>query len=390
MFGRSFFTLLRARLNKNRCFCPEGISLPKNLCFQFGNYSSSVTIQKKLPSPEELYFAGGCTPHDTPGVLTVCDEHTAPIVRRIFGEASSGIPLLALPPGEDKKDWKTVETILRFARKHGLGRDGLFIGVGGGVVCDLTGFAASVYMRGAGLVLVPTTLLCMVDASLGGKTGFDLENIKNFAGSFYPARGIIIAVEVLNSLPAHEWKSGISELIKTAVLDPDTRSFEVLKKPFIPASNMERLLSLIERAVLVKGKIVEADPRETGTKRALLNLGHSFGHALESALGLGTISHGEAVAWGMARACELGIKLEITPPERAAAILRILKAWGYETSLPYPRSLNTAAFEEALKNDKKKKAGTLRFVVPGAEQARLVNGDARVETYLETIKLNLS
>jgi 3-dehydroquinate synthase len=230
----------------------------------------------------------------------------------------------------------------------------------------------------------------MVDASVGGKTGFDLENIKNFAGSFYPARGIVIAAEALNSLPEREWKSGISELIKTAVLDWDQESFEALKAPFVPASDTEKILALIERAVLIKGKIVEADPRETGTERALLNLGHSFGHALESSLGLGTISHGEAVAWGMARACELGLELGITPPERASAILHTLKAWAYETSLPYPRPVNKALFESALWNDKKKKAGLLRFVVPGAEQALLVNWDTRVASYLEAIKLNLS
>jgi 3-dehydroquinate synthase len=366
-------------------FCPEGFFLPKYFRFQFASHSSSVTLQETLPSIAELYSAAGCIPRQT-AALAVCDENTAPLLRRI----SAGLPFVVLPPGEDKKNWEAVETILKAARKHGLGRDGLFIGIGGGVICDLTAFAASVYMRGAALALVPTTLLCMVDASLGGKTGFDLENIKNFAGSFYPAKGIVIATEVLSTLPEREWKSGIAELIKTAILDQDGKSFEALKEPFDPASQGDKLLSLIERAIAVKGKIVEEDPQENGTERVLLNLGHSFGHALESALGLGTISHGEAVAWGMARACELGLKLGICPAERAAAILAVLGAWGYETAVPWPRPLNMQAFEDALQSDKKKKAGMLRFVVPAASGACLVNADTNVTTYLETLKLSLS
>jgi 3-dehydroquinate synthase len=252
-----------------------------------------------------------------------------------------------------------------------LGRDGLFAGFGGGVVCDLTAFAASVYMRGAALVLVPTTLLCMADACLGGKTGFDLGGIKNLVGTFYPARFIVLASDLLRTLPPAEWKSGAAELIKTAILSGDPDFLEQFTEPRTFPENPESMLPLLSRALRIKGRIVESDPQETGTDRALLNLGHTFGHALEAALGFGTISHGEAVAWGLARSCELGQELGITPPELGRKILSILAAGGYETAAPYPLPLNPGIFWEALESDKKKKDGKLRFVVPAAEGARL-------------------
>jgi 3-dehydroquinate synthase len=299
------------------------------------------------------------------------------------------VPAVVLPPGESGKDWAAVETILRAAQKQGLGRDGLFIGAGGGVVCDLTAFAASVYMRGAGLVLVPTTLLSMVDASVGGKTGFDFGGIKNLAGTFYPARGIVIAADSLKTLPEKEWKSGMAELIKTAVLDEDPCFFERLKKLPRGIKDPGSFAPFIEEALRVKGRIVERDPRETGTERVLLNLGHTFGHALEASLGLGTISHGEAVAWGIARSCELGMELGLTPPERGEAIFAVLQDWGYETKVP-PLPLDPSLFRSALFSDKKKKNGMLRFVVPGVEGARLAGWNTQVERYLEKLVSKIS
>jgi 3-dehydroquinate synthase len=295
------------------------------------------------------------------------------------------------------------------------------------VICDCTAFAASIYMRGTALALVPTTLLCMVDASLGGKTGFDLEGIKNLAGTFYPAGMILIAAEALKTLPRREWKSGMAEVIKTAILDRNPVFFEALGKTAVfpgqpdmgelrdwisgttespPADHFyKQILPFIEQAVLVKGRIVAEDPREdssfpqeqpdTPGGRALLNLGHTFGHALESALGLGTISHGEAVAWGMARSCELGKKLGITPPDRAAAILQTLKAWGFTTAVSgFSVAGKTDAalgrkFQDALFSDKKKQGGKLRFVVPRTEGAVLVQQNDQVTAYLDSLYAEL-
>jgi len=358
--------------------------------FHFGSIVSSIIIRETMPGSPEEFFGLLRNPAITGGIknaIAVCDENTAPLARNL------GIPWLILPAGEKNKNWTSVETILRFAKTGGLGRDGLFIGIGGGVVCDLTAFAASIYMRGAVLALIPTTLVCMADAALGGKTGFDLEEIKNLAGTFYPAGTILIAAETLKTLPGREWKSGMAELIKTAILDQD-RTFTLalldeFSNPALLQNQPAAILPLVKKTLLIKGRIVEEDPWDTKKTRALLNLGHTFGHALESTLGLGTISHGEAVAWGIARSCELGLALGITPPDRAETIFQILKAWGYDLALPeaageFMDKGTAGKFRAALFSDKKKNAGKLRFVVPAAFGAVLVEENERVTQFLES------
>jgi 3-dehydroquinate synthase len=307
------------------------------------------------------------------GVLVVCDRNTLPLARPLGTPEQS--PFCVLEPGESRKDLAAVEQILRAAHDAGLGRDSLFIACGGGVVSDLAGFAASVYMRGVGLCVVSTSLLGMVDASVGGKTGFDLFGVKNLAGSFYPARLVYLPLDSLATLPPAEWKSGMAELIKTAILDGEAL-FRLLEAgpretgPFI--AGPDALRDAITRAVACKGRIVEADPRESGGGRILLNLGHSFGHALESSAGLGRISHGEAVAWGIARSCELGQSLGLTPAPRARRILGLLKNYGYETAAPHPLMGDPARFMAALGRDKKNRRGKAVFVVPAAEGAAAV------------------
>jgi 3-dehydroquinate synthase len=227
--------------------------------------------------------------------------------------------------------------------------------------------------------VVSTTLLGMVDAALGGKTGFDYLGIKNLIGTFFPAERVIMPLTALESLPPEEWKSGMAELIKTAVISGDEKFVNLVKK-LKPGKNGkapadENLAEAIARAVETKGRIVEEDPKETGVRRALLNLGHTFGHALESAAGLGAVSHGEAVAWGMARSCELGAHLGITPVEKAREIINLLKDFGYETRAPHPLNIPAETFLAAMTGDKKKKQGNLTFVVPVEKGAVLVSED---------------
>jgi 3-dehydroquinate synthase len=356
--------------------------------FQFGAFTSSVHISREFPSLKLM--AGDFSPEGAffkP--LVVCDENTRPLAEAIVqkGGPADHVDYCVLKPGESAKNWESVETILRAAAGSGLGRDGLFIGIGGGVISDLTAFAASIYMRGCRLCLVSTTLLGMVDASLGGKTGFDLFGVKNMAGTFYPARHIYMPLESLKTLPQAEWKSGMAELIKTAVLEggdfPDL--LESLIAGYPPGSfssrfpaefihdllerQGEKTILSISRAAALKGRIVAADPRESGGERRLLNLGHTFAHALESSAGLGTISHGEAVAWGMARACELGLALGVTPRERALKIIALLRSFGYQTGAPHPLMGDGETFLKALGADKKKTAGNVIFIVPGAQSA---------------------
>jgi len=369
----------------------------ENLHFNFGAFKSSAHIMPKLPDMGEIAgdFGGNFFKP-----LLICDTNTEFLAAKIRGDAD--IPLCTLESGESHKNWQSVETILRSARDAGLGRDGTFIGVGGGVIGDLSAFAASIYMRGCSVALVSTTLLGMVDASLGGKTGFDLFGVKNFAGTFFPARHVYMPMESLASLPLPEWKSGMAELIKTAILDSDDFLGELasLAAAFpdgsfsggFPPDFASRVLApgtvlsrCISRAARFKGTIVEEDPLETGTRRVLLNLGHTFGHALEATAGLGTISHGEAVAWGIARSCDLGLSLGTCPPQRAERIRALLSAYGYETAAPHPlMSCASGAFMQALSSDKKKRSGNLSFIVPGEKSAQPVSTTVS-DSFMDTV-----
>jgi 3-dehydroquinate synthase len=252
------------------------------------------------------------------------------------------------------------------------------VGVGGGVLTDMTGFAASCYMRGCALAFVSTTLLGMADAAIGGKTGVDFDGVKNFAGAFYPARAVFMPLDALRTLPTREIKSGFAEVIKTAILggyEDVLSGMAALPGPgdTVGSDNdsdgYEGFIPVLARTVEYKGRVVEEDPEERIGKRALLNLGHTFGHALEAAAGLGALTHGEAVAWGIARAGELGVRLSVTPEPRARKITALLERFGYETRNPHPAVTNFARYQEAMQNYKKKRSGRLVFVVPTKESA---------------------
>jgi 3-dehydroquinate synthase len=209
----------------------------------------------------------------------------------------------------------------------------------------------------------------MADAAVGGKTGIDLAEIKNFAGAFYPANAVFMAHDTLKTLPERELASGFAEIIKTAVLYGGET--ELLGTPFSALRNYDIFAPLISRVVAYKGAITGEDPEERGGKRFLLNLGHTFGHALESAAGLGALTHGEAVAWGMVRAVELGCRLGITPSARAGEITAIIEQNGFITTPRHPALKNEAVFWNAMLHDKKKMKGQLRFVIPNDHSAEV-------------------
>jgi len=351
--------------------------------FTFGEYSTHVFLNREIPLIDKITadLGGGSF-----NPIIVADENTRMIAEKIRG--GNNLPLCVLKSGEDNKNWAAVHEILSMAFTAGLGRDGVFIAVGGGVIGDLCGFASSIYMRGCRFALVSTTLLGMVDASVGGKTGFDLFGIKNLAGSFYPAEVVYLPLESLSSLPVREWKSGMAELIKTAVLDGDDFIEELSAIPadlfntdkFNPCAllNGDVLRKCIERAVLYKGGIVSEDLRESGN-RMLLNLGHTFAHALESAAGLGNITHGEAVAWGMVRSCELGVALGVTPRTRALKIRELIASFGYNYACPHPLAVSSQTLLKAMESDKKKKKGKMTFIVPDEKSARIVSLESENE-----------
>jgi 3-dehydroquinate synthase len=242
-----------------------------------------------------------------------------------------------------------------------MARDSLMVGFGGGVVTDVTAFAASIYMRGCSLILVPTTLLAMIDASIGGKTGFDYGGVKNLLGTFYMAGEVRICPELLKTLPEDQFRSGMSEVIKHALLDSSTELLDLItnEKEAVLNRDATVLRRLITLAVKVKTDIVSEDFKEKG-KRAFLNLGHTFGHALESATNFSRWSHGDAVAWGILRSLELGERLGITDKVWAEKVRKIITEYGFDIVTP---QVAAGEIKKAMNDDKKKKNGRLRFVM---------------------------
>ena len=268
-----------------------------------------------------------------------------------------------LPSGEKFKSWSSIEKILSAALDAHLGRDSLFIGFGGGVVCDMTAFAASVLMRGCGLVLVPTTLLCMVDASIGGKSAIDFHGGKNLVGTFYPARDVLISPSCLRTLPEGEYMSGLGEVIKHAFLsaDHDLYDFLVDNRKDVLARDRQALSTMLSLSLQVKASYIERDPEERKGIRQALNLGHTFAHALESIEDF-RVKHGTAVAWGLSRAMHCGQDAGVTDSALVEAADSLLTMYGYDIARRIERG-RWLDFQSAVAKDKKNISGRVRFVL---------------------------
>jgi len=290
--------------------------------------------------------------------LFVVDENTSKMVRPLPE------PNVILKSGENYKNFRSIVKILKQAADHHLSRETIFIAFGGGVVCDLTAFASSVFMRGAKLTLIPTTLLSMVDASLGGKTGFDFNDSKNLIGSFYPADEVIICPDTLISLSDQEFKNGLAEVLKHALLSKDDKLYLTLvnNKEKIFQRDIETLNELIYLSLQVKNDFISKDPKETKNIRQALNLGHTFGHALETHTHFSAWSHGEAVAWGVGRAIETGVKLGITTPEFAYGVNKLFRYFNFDFNYRLDRS-EWQDYQIQLLKDKKRNNQLINFVL---------------------------
>ncbi len=312
------------------------------------------------------------------GGIYVADSNTVELLKTAEGFDPS-VPLVVVPAGEEHKTLANIELILEKAIESALARDSLFIGFGGGVITDMTAFAASLYMRGAKLELVATSLLAMADAAVGGKTGVDFKKYKNCIGSFYPAQRIHMPIEALLTLPKNEYRSGLAEVLKTALLyAPKLYQIMCDKKEEILNRDPELLTEIVKRCVQAKARVVERDLYEKG-ERMYLNLGHTFGHALESVAGFGAIAHGDAVAWGISRALELGCRLHITDSDYRNEVITVLSEYGWETTAIHSVLHSTmkadqipVALLHAMKNDKKKRDGVVRFVLQREINSTLV------------------
>jgi 3-dehydroquinate synthase len=284
-------------------------------------------------------------------------ERQAALLTACFGNA----PVLILPAGEETKSLTELGTVLDFLAGHRLDRGSVLFAVGGGVIGDLGGFAAAAFLRGIEFRQVPTTLLAMVDSSVGGKTGINLKAGKNLVGAFHQPRAVYIATDVLATLPPREFAAGMAEVIKTGLLGDADLFARLAGEPL--ALKSADLAAVVRRCCALKARVVEADEHETAREggRALLNLGHTFGHAIEQVTGYGTYLHGEAVAIGLAAAARLSQKIGYIGAEDVGRVETVLAAHGLPVRLKEPLAID--GLVAAMARDKKVRAGALRFVV---------------------------
>ncbi len=291
-------------------------------------------------------------------IFVVCDRNVEPLAARI----ADGRPLLAITADEEHKTIDTVADICRWLMEQGADRKAVVYAVGGGVTTDLVGFAASVYKRGVSYVNYPTTLLCQVDAGIGGKTGVNLDSYKNMMGvTRFPADTRILP-DTLKTLPARELRSGAAEMLKTFIIEDKGNYEQAVKVLSAGSMDFAALHRLALSAADVKRRIVEKDPFEEGPRRKL-NLGHTYGHAIEwyqHTRGVAEpLSHGEAVAIGIIRAAEISERLGLAAPGLAARLRQDVTACGLPVDLPCPE----AELESAIWKDKKVENGRIHFVL---------------------------
>ncbi|MHB1673214.1 MAG: 3-dehydroquinate synthase [Acidobacteriaceae bacterium] len=289
---------------------------------------------------------------------------------------------LFVPAGERYKQLKTVEHLAEKMVAAGAKRDALLVAFGGGVIGDMTGFLAAIYMRGIRYVQVPTTYLSQIDSSVGGKTGVNLRVGKNLLGSFYPPVAVFIDPTVLTTLPPKELRSGAVESVKAAVLG-DARFFAWLESNLgdLLAGDQEIVTRAIEISVRIKAEIVSADEHESG-QRMLLNLGHTVGHAIEAATRYRTLLHGEAIAWGMIAALHLAVARSALTPAEAKRVEELTFRLG-----PFPRFRATAkVLLDRTAGDKKHLQSAQRFVLPVAIGDAIVVEDVTQQELLAAIQ----
>lgn len=296
-------------------------------------------------------------------VLIVSNETVAPLyLERVRTALADRAPeTLTLPDGEAHKTLATAERIYDKLMANGFGRDATLVALGGGVIGDIAGFAAATYQRGVGFIQIPTTLLAQVDSSVGGKTGVNHPGGKNMIGAFHQPRVVLADTDVLTTLPERELAAGLAEVIKYGLIR-DAGFFQWLEDnmPRLVAREADALAHAIAVSCENKAAVVAADEREGG-QRALLNLGHTFGHALEAALGYGEWLHGEAVAAGMCMAADLSVRLGwLTEADRRRAADLISTA-GLPTGLP--PGLERQQLLNLMASDKKALAGRMRLVL---------------------------
>ncbi|HXA42568.1 MAG TPA: 3-dehydroquinate synthase [Candidatus Solibacter sp.] len=293
-------------------------------------------------------------------VLIIADQNTAALLPRQLA-VQHGRPVFRINAGEQTKTLTWVEKAATAAAVKGLDRGSLIVAVGGGVVGDLAGVVAATYMRGVRLMQVPTTLLAMVDSSIGGKAAVNLRAGKNLVGAFKPPIEVFIDPDVLSGLPDREFRSGLAEVLKYSMI-ADEQLYDSLlaNRKKVLQKDIDLLTDVITICCAIKAGVVTRDEQETG-ERAILNYGHTFGHALEAATAYRQFTHGEAISVGMEVAAQIGFEVGVTPGSVIERQGRLLDA--YKLPRKAPGAATVDAVMEAIRHDKKGRAGVTPWVL---------------------------
>ena len=296
-------------------------------------------------------------------ICIVTDSHVAPLyhdsVRSVLQRVSSDVFSFTFEAGEKNKNLNTVQDLYQTLIEHEMDRKGLLVALGGGVVGDLTGFGAATYLRGIDFIQVPTTLLAQVDSSVGGKTGVDFIQYKNMVGAFHQPRLVYMNMSSLQSLPAREFTCGMGEILKTGLIcDGDFFRFVCQNQSLISNLDLRMLSTMIRRCCEIKAGVVERDPKEQG-ERALLNLGHTIGHAVEKLKNF-QLLHGQCVGVGLIAAAYLSMTRGLLTSQEYEEIRNGCRSYDLPLSVD---SLNAEDVLAATKKDKKMEAGHIKFIL---------------------------
>ena len=358
-----------------------------------GTYIASISVPVRTPSAEyEVEIGGGLLPLIADRLnarlggrlqsgRTRAFIVSSPELMELWGKTLLGgfrhrPAVLLVPAGEQHKRISTLERLAEELASHGADRDSVLIALGGGVLGDLTGFLAAIYMRGIEYVQVPTTLLAQVDSSVGGKTGANLAAGKNLIGAFHHPLAVFADTDTLSTLPARELRAGLQESVKAGIIrDPALFDLLDLRRGEVLSGDAEALLQVVAASVRMKAEVVGADEREGGL-RMILNLGHTLGHAIEAATGYKQLLHGEAVAWGMIAAVEIAVQRGLIKADQAHRMHTLIRAYG-------PLQPFHAKAEELVAltaKDKKNRSGVRSFVLPtGIGSATVVHDITEAE-----------
>jgi 3-dehydroquinate synthase len=306
-----------------------------------------------------------------------------PRLERALGEAGIAAPLVTLPPGEHTKDFAHLEQVLSAILDQRPERASLLLALGGGVIGDLVGLAASLLLRGLDFVQVPTTLLAQVDSSVGGKTAIDTRHGKNLVGAFHQPRLVLADLDALATLPPRELRAGYAETVKYGLIaDPAFFAWCEANGAALLAGDPAARAHAVATSVAAKARVVAEDEREGGA-RALLNLGHTFGHAIETAEGFGGLLHGEAVGVGMVLAFALSARLGLCPQEDAVRVRSHLAALGMPVAPP--AGLDPRRLVELMAHDKKVQGGRIVFVLARGIGNAFVARDVPLDAVLDLL-----